>query len=129
MALKRISLVSGAAVGSDGSATISADTVQIIRGVVKVIHLAYAGDDPGSTDVTITEKTAPYLPVLSVGNNATDGFYYPAWLADDAADGAAMAEENAIPIQVQDQLTLTVDEANTGDIVTATIWYDDLTGP
>lgn len=112
--LRRETVIVTGATGGTGSATASANTSNVVAGKVCAVYLEYTDSPPaGSTDVTIEEAgQSPALPVLTVTNAATDGWFYP----DVATVGSDVA-----PVYVNDHLTVTIAGANNGDGVTATI--------
>lgn len=64
--------------GSAGSATGSGSTEYPVNGKVYAIYLDYHASAPGATtDVTVTMAEAPSATLLTVTDNATDGWYLP----------------------------------------------------
>jgi hypothetical protein len=64
--------------GSAGSATGNEDTEYAVNGKLYAVYLDYHASAPGATtDVTITQTEAPSQTLLTVTDNATDGWYFP----------------------------------------------------
>lgn len=114
MNIRRETVTVTGAAGGAGAATASGTTSNIVSGVVLAVYLEYTDSPPaGTTDVTIEEATrSPALPVLTVSNAATDGWFYP---------DVASVNSDVKPVVVDDHLTVTIEQANNGDGVTATI--------
>lgn len=123
MAIRRTKVTVTAA-GSAGAAVGSARTTEIVAGRVHAVHLDYSASAPATTDVTITEgNESPAVPVLTVTDNATDGWYWPMAQAVNGL-GAAITGQGA-QIVTADYLLVSVAGANAADTVTATIIWDD----
>lgn len=117
--------VTGAA-GGAGVATANTTSTVVINGIIRAIYLAYTGSPPaGTTDVTIVGASSPALAILTVSDAATDGWFYPMWQADDAADGSDITNQGT-PVVCDDRITVTIAQANNDDGVVATIVYEDL---
>lgn len=112
--IRRETVVVSGAAGGAGSATASANTSNVISGKVCAVYLQYTDSPPaGTTDVSIEEAgQSPALPVLTVTNAATDGWFYP---------DVTTVNSDVAPVFVNDHLTVTIAGANDGDGVTATI--------
>lgn len=125
MAIRRTQATASPAAGGAGIATATVRTSEIVSGTPLAVHLAYLDAPPaGTTDVTIAEAgNSPAMPVLTVTNAATDGWFFPMAQADNQA-GADITNQGA-PIGVDDYLSITIAQANDGDGVTATIVWDD----
>lgn len=125
MAIIRETVAVTGATGGAGAATATANTSKVVEGEIVAVHLEYLDSPPaGSTDVTIEEAgESPALPVLTVTNAATDGWFHPQWAADNEA-GAGITN-HGVPIRVADHLSVTIAQANDGDGVNATIVWDD----
>lgn len=63
--------------GANGSATGSADTPSPVNGKLHAVYLDYHGSAPNTTDVTISQKEGPTQTLLTVTDNATDGWKFP----------------------------------------------------
>lgn len=111
--------------GDAGDSSGAARTRLVASGIVRAVHIDY-GAAPGTTDVVIRESSAnPALPVLSVSNGNTDGWWFPVHQAGDADDGADFTDV-AAPVVVADHLLVEVDDANNGNIVAVTIVWQDV---
>lgn len=114
---------SGAATGADGSATANDTTSNRIRGSVKAVWLKYAGDKPGTTDVTLATagNAHPATTILSIANATTDGCFYPRAQAQ-LTDGTALTYDGTynVPVEIfiDDNVKVTISQTNTGDSVT-----------
>ncbi len=127
MAIRRTTITATGATGGAGTATANATSSVVIEGHIRGVHLAYLDSPPaGTTDVTIAEKNnSPAMPILTVSNAATDGWFYPMAQAKNQAgtDITGMGEL----IAVADYVIVTIAQANNADGVTATIVWDDMT--
>jgi hypothetical protein len=63
--------------GGDGSATGNSTTEAIVRGKLHAVYLDYHASAPNTTDVTVAIVEAQAVTLLTVSNNATDGWYLP----------------------------------------------------
>lgn len=125
MPIRRATITVTGATGGAGVATANTTTDEALNGTIRAVYLAYTDSPPaGTTDVTIAGATSPAISILSVSNGATDGWRYPMWQADDAADGSDITNQGT-PIVMDDRITVTIAQANNDDGVVATILYDD----
>jgi hypothetical protein len=124
--IRRTSVSATGAAGGAGTATATARTVSPINGVILSVHLAYLDSPPaGTTDVTIAEASnSPSMPILTVTDAATDGWFHPRAIPVSVANAAITNSYALIP--VTDYVSVTIAQANNGDGVTATIFWDDL---
>jgi len=115
--------VTGAA-GSAGEATASVISGSLVQGTIRAIYLEYTDSPPaGTTDVIIAEAhNSPAVPILTITNGATDG-WFPVMAQAVDAEGADITNQGA-PVVVNDYISVTIDEANEGDGVTVTIVYE-----
>ena len=117
---------SGAAVGADGAATVTAYSTTEIRGLIYALYVKYNGDKPASTDVTISTKgTSPKVPsiaILTLTDANTDGLFLPRVVTHSALGVANALVETHIPIS--DYLKVVVAQANTDD--TVDVWVETL---
>lgn len=125
MAIRRLAISATGATGGAGTATATAVSSQVVKGYIRAVYLAYLDSPPVTTDVTVAGTTAPAVPILTVANAATDGWFYPMAQADNQA-GADITNQG-MPIACDDSVTVTIAQANNSDGVTATILWDDLT--
>ena len=110
--------------GSDGSATGSAKTDSTVSGEILAIHLDFSAGQAATADTTIATAHAPVRTILVTTDTATDGWYQPRAVAHDAT-GAAVTYDGANElytcIPVNDQITISVAQADNNETVTATI--------
>lgn len=111
--------VTVAVAGADGSATGSGKT-RPITGLLLAVHVDYT-TQPATADVTIATagSTHPALPLLTVSNNATDGWYFPRKaICTDA--GAAQTMYEIAP--VADAVTVSVAQGNAGTVAVTLVY-------
>jgi len=117
---------SGAAVGADGAATITAYSTTEIHGLIYAVYVKYNGDKPATTDVTISTKgTSPKIPsvsILTLTDANTDGLFLPRVATHSVLGVANTLVETHIPIS--DYLKIVVAQANTDD--TVDVWVETL---
>lgn len=110
------------AAGSDGSATATGNTNEVVSGCIKAVHISY-GENTATADVTIVEANkVPAMPVLTVSNNGTDGWYYPQAATVNQA-GAAITD-GGVDIVTNDHLEVSVAQANDTEVITVTITWE-----
>jgi hypothetical protein len=113
---------SGAAVGSNGSATANATTAQPINGFIVGVYVRYNDSPPATTDVTIATagSAAPAFTLLTLTDKNTSGWFYPRITPHDLL-GVALADVNTnVPI-FADKVTVTIAQANAADSVD--VWF------
>jgi len=125
--IDRIVISSGACVGADGSATATTYSPHV-SGKILAVAIVYTGDDPGSTDVILSDEADPLAEsIVTLANAATDIKIYPRRVTEKN-DGTDIlyttGEEVFEPYVVHGRLKLFVDDANTGDVITATVWIE-----
>ena len=118
-------LNSGAAVGDNGLATISATSTAPLVGFVNWVYIKYNDSPPAATtDVAIatlgTSPSAPSRAILTIANAATAGYFHPRINAVDQTGSAISGVYEMIPIH--DYVKVTVTGANAADNVD--IWLD-----
>lgn len=125
MAIYRETVTVTDAAGGAGVATAYGITKRVVDGEIIAIYLAYTDSPPaGTTDVIIAEAgNSPAIPILTVSDAATDGWFYPMAQAQNQA-GADITNQGR-PIKVADHVKVTIQQANNDDGVTATIVWDD----
>lgn len=127
MAVRRTTVTATASAGGAGTATGDARSQHIVQGAILAVYLDYSAASAATMDVVINEaNNSPALPVLTVTNTATDGWYYPRITVDNVADGSDLTGP-ADYQHVADYLKLALAQGNVNDSVTATIVWDDLT--
>ena len=109
--------------GGAGTSTATANSAVIINGIITALYLEYTGSPPAATtDVVLVEaNNDPAMPILTVTNAATDGWFAPVHAAVDVADGAATGQ--GMFVAVNDYIKATITGANDDDGVTVTIVY------
>ena len=125
--IDRIVVVSGTCTGADGNAAATAYSPHV-AGKVLAVHVGYVGDDAATTDVTLSDEADPAAEnIVSLTDNATDTKIYPRRVTEKN-DGTDIlyttGEEVFEPYVVHGRLKLTVAQANTGDVITATVWLE-----
>ena len=121
MAIRRdqISLTVGAA------GTASGRTAIPVEGVILAVHMNFSVGFDATTTVTLAEAgNSPALPVLTLTNVATDGWYYPRIALHAVADGAAIVG----PVDYQsvaDYLSLAIANGTQNNTLIGTIIWDD----
>ena len=117
---------SGAAVGADGAATVTAYSTTEIHGLIYAVYVKYNGDKPATTDVTISTKgTSPKVPsisILTLTDKNTDGLFLPRINAHSILGVVDTSGDKHIPIS--DYLKIVVAQANTDD--TVDVWLETL---
>lgn len=114
--------------GSDGSATGNDTTKNVITGKILAVHLDYGTGQAATSDVVLSTAHTPTNTILTVTDNATDGWYYPRHQVDSAAgagltyDGTRTVNE---PVPVCDHLKLSVAQGNDEKTVTATVLVEE----
>jgi len=86
-----------------------------LNGIVRGVYIDYQVTPNAATDVVLATTNAPAKTVLTVTNNATDGWYYPhAIMQDDAAADVTYDGTNEIyvPIAINDYLSITTTGAD-----------------
>jgi hypothetical protein len=114
---------SGAAVGGNGVATANKDSDVKVSGKVLAVYIKYNDSPPaGTTDVVIATKGthAPALPILTISNAATDGWFFPRAAAVSQA-GAALVYSTGNPVEavmpISDIVNVAIAQANAADNV------------
>lgn len=115
---------SGAAAGSNGSATANADTGVIISGRIVAVGVVYLDSPPaGTTDVTVATRgnNGPAQTILSISNAATDGWWYPRAATHSTAGAAMLYAGGGAAVgdylAIHDVVNVKIDQANAGDSV------------
>jgi len=112
--------------GGAGVATANTTTDEKLNGELFAIYLEYTGSPPaGTTDVTIATVKAPTITLLSITDASTNGWFYPMAQAQTSA-GASITNQGR-PFVLDDQVKVTIAQANNDDGVTATLLYRDRT--
>lgn len=116
-----------AATGGAGAAAGTFVTPTPIRGYIMGVVLQYNDAPPaGTTDVGIKTKVlsgvTPSVPLLTVTNAATNGYFAPRSGCVTAA-AAAITDSNA-PFAVNDYIQIDMAQANDGDSVSVWLMVD-----
>lgn len=123
-------IISVTTTGAAGSATGDTTSAIVLRGKLHAVYLDYNASAPGATtDVAISQAQAPSATLLTVTNNATDGWYFPRQQVCDTA-GAALtydgSEAVSEPLPVDGKLTVAVAQSNAlAPCVTAYLYIED----
>lgn len=115
-------IYSGAAAGSSGSATANFTTAVPVCGLVHAVYLQYLDSPPAATcDVTVeTAGVAhPAMPILSVANAATNGWWYPRAATHSTAGAAALYAGGGAAVNdrvaIADLVKVTIAQADAAD--------------
>ena len=123
-----ITVSSGAAAGSNGSATANNTSGHVVVGQICSIGLTYGDSPPGTTDVTIATSgdNGPALTILTVPNANSDAWFHPRHVVDDNAganieyaDGYAVYDK----ICIADNIKVTIAGANADDTAEVVVVY------
>lgn len=117
------------AAGSAGSATGSATTGKPLAGKLLAVHLDYSASMAATSDVTLTcTIQGKALTLLTVSDNATDGWYFPRTQADsDAGAGLTFDGTRVVPVAfpLAGYVSAAVAQANANDAAVVTLVYED----
>lgn len=128
MGYQSVTVNSGAAAGSNGSATNNGTSTHIVNGEICSIGVTYGDSPPASTDVTIatTGDHGPALTILTLTNANTDGWFLVRHLLDDPA-GADITYDGTEEVYgkaaVSDTIKVTIAQANANDTAEVVILY------
>ena len=128
MGYQSVTVNSGAAAGSNGSATINGTSTQIVNGEICSVGVANGDSPPASTDVTIatTGDHGPALTILTITNANSDGWFNVRHKLDDesAADISYDGTEEVYgKVAVSDTIKVTIAGANANDTAEVVILY------
>ena len=120
--------ITPACTGNDGSGAATVTSDNVVCGFIAAIYIDYVGDDPATTDVTIsTEGVSPRAPAhnLFVATNiATSQLFLPRRVSHVATTGVASTTADQYT-PVDDKIVVTVAQANTGDIIKVWLYVID----
>jgi len=103
--------------GSAGSATGSAEGDIIFRSKLHAVYLDYHGSAPATTDVTVKLTNPVAATLLTVTDNATDGWYLPRkQVCSEAAAALTYDGSNAIAEAMPVAGKITVDVAGADEL-------------
>lgn len=113
---------SGAAVGSNGSATANTTTAQPINGLVVGVYVKYNDSPPATTDITIATSgdQAPAETILTLTDKNTNGWFYPRYTAQTQLGVDLSTANTEIPL-LCDKVKVTIAGANAADNVD--VWF------
>ena len=123
-----VTINSGAAAGSNGSATANNTSTHLITGQICSIGVTYGDSPPASTDVTIATSgdNGPALTILTLTNANSDGWFHPRHVVDsnagadiEYADGYSVYDK----VCVSDYIKVTIAQANSPDTAEVVIVY------
>ena len=123
-----VTINSGAAAGSDGSATANNTSSHVITGQICSIGVTYGDSPPGTTDVTIATAgdNGPALTILTLTNANTSGWFHPRHIVDDNAgadityDGTRVVYDK---VSIADNIKVTIAGANSPDTAEVVVVY------
>ena len=126
--IDRIQFSTGAAAGSDGSATATGHSSHV-AGLVLAVHVDYVDSPPAATaDFTLCDESDPASEaIVSLTDQATDIKIYPRRVTEqnDGTDILYVAGEEVFEAYVvHGRLEATIAQANAGDSVTVTVWIE-----
>jgi hypothetical protein len=113
---------SGAAVGSNGSATANTTTAQPINGFVMGVYVKYNDSCPSTTDIVIATSgaQAPAETILTLTDKNTSGWFYPRYTAQTQLGVDISTTNTQYPI-LCDTVTVTISGSNAADNVD--VWF------
>ena len=123
-----VTVTSGEAAGSNGSATANNTSSHIVTGQICSIGVTYGDSPPASTDVTIATagNNGPALTILTLTNANSDGWFHPRHVVDnnagadiEYADGYSVYDK----VCVSDNIKVTIAQANNPDTAEVVIVY------
>lgn len=123
-----ITINSGAAAGSNGSATNNNTSGHVVTGQICSIGVTYGDSPPASTDVTIATagNNGPALTILTLTNANSDGWFHPRHVVDsnagadiEYADGYSVYDK----VCIADNIKVTIAQANSPDTAEVVIVY------
>ena len=128
MGYQSVTVNSGAAAGSNGSATNNGTSTHIVNGEICSVGVTYGDSPPASTDVTIatTGDHGPALTILTITNANSDGWFNVRHKLDDesAADISYDGTEEVYgKVAVSDTIKVTIAGANANDTAEVVILY------
>lgn len=104
----------------------SGDSPRPMNGELLAIHLDYASGTNATTDATITligDANLPAMTLLTVTDNATDGWYFPRAAAVNTSNSAITNSFVCLPLSGQVRLGLA--QSTDTKTVTITVVYED----
>jgi len=123
-----VTINTGEAAGSNGSATANNTSCHVITGEICSIGVTYGDSPPGTTDVTIATSgdNGPALTILTLTNANSDGWFHPRHVVDnnagadiEYADGYSVYDK----VCVADYIKVTIAGANNPDTAEVVVVY------
>lgn len=113
---------SGAAIGSNGSATSNNSTERVLCGRLLAAYVKYNDSPPNTTDVVIktlgTEAgSPPSITLLTLTDKNTSGYFYPRITPDDTLGVDLAALTVLEPAPFSGQINVSIAGANANDNV------------
>jgi hypothetical protein len=108
---------------ADGTAN---DHSEVICGVIEKIYLDYSANSHGNTDIVIKSDSTPAETFLSITDNKTDGWYYPAHvLQDNAGNDVTFDGTNEIYEKyfINDRIDFAMAQNTEGETITVYVYY------
>lgn len=106
---------------STGNGTVT--STRPLNGYLVAVYIAYSVTPNAATDVTVQTANTPTKTMLTVTNNATDGWYYPREVADDPA-GANVTYDGTneiyIMMPIDDYVSFTVAQGDSDQVTS--VW-------
>jgi len=120
---ERWEIPSGAAVGTDGSATVTKISSNFIRGFVTAIYVKYSGGKPATTDVVVSTagESHPAITLLTLTDKNTDGWFF---VRQATCSNVGAADGGTTAVEIWDKVKIVVTGANSGDVVTVTLMVE-----
>ena len=123
-----VTINSGEAAGSNGSATANNTSSHVVVGQICSIGVTYGDSPPASTDVTIATagNNGPALTLLTLTNANSSGWFHPRHVVDnnagadiEYADGYSVYDK----VCIADNIKVTIAQANNPDTAEVVIVY------
>lgn len=107
---------SGITTGGAGASTNNADTIRM-NGLFYGAYVRYNDTPPATTDVIVKTKgnAAPSITFLTLTDKNTSGWFFPRMIPHDLVGVALAALVVAEPIPFDDQINISIAQANDGD--------------
>ncbi len=119
MAIRRSQVV--LTVGSGGTAS---GKTRTIDGVIHAIHFGFSPSFDATQTITVQEAgNSPALPIITLTNVNTSGWYYPRISLHDPTGSAIIG-----PVDYQsiaDEVSVSIANGTLNDVLTVTIVWDD----
>jgi hypothetical protein len=125
--IDRIQFSTGAASGTDGTATATGYSPPV-AGRVLAVHVDYQDSPPNTTDFTLSDEADPASEsIVTLADQATDQKLYPRRLLE-TNDGTDLTYDGTHkiyePYVVHGRLKATIAQANAADYCVVTVWLE-----